>query len=151
MPDIGEKTYLMDEDDIPVGKLEIVSNTQVATADGQTEFNIPFVSFDENKDALKVYKGRLTLHKDEDFTISEGKVVLVEGVNTGTTITMYMLKSVPQSDGETLISGSQIEPGTIPMDRLASGVVTCDTPIHARFNEDGSLTFVVTHDDGTEA
>lgn len=104
------------------GKLHMYDAYQEATADGQTEFDIPIVSFDETEDALWVFEGYLMLHKGLDYTLKNGKVVLTEGVHAGCTITMYVFKQVEQTGEEKLISGLMIEPNTIPLDRLAEQV-----------------------------
>lgn len=104
------------------GKLHMYSASQEATEDGQVEFDVPIVSFDETEDALMVYEGYLMLHKDLDYTLQNGKVVLTEGVHAGCTITMYVFKQVEQTGEEKLISGLMIEPATIPLDRLAEQV-----------------------------
>lgn len=103
------------------GKLVMYSANVTAT-EGQTEFDIPIVSFDETEDTLMVYEGYLRLHKDLDYTLQNGKVVLVEGVHAGCTIAMYVFKQVEQTNTEKLISGLMIEPATIPLDRLAEQV-----------------------------
>lgn len=108
------------------GKLKMYSASQEATEDGQVEFDIPIVSFDETEDALWVYEGYLMLHKDLDYTLQNGKVVLAEGVETGCTITMYVFKQVDQTDEEKLISGLLIEPNSIPLDRLAEEIPVPD-------------------------
>lgn len=128
------------------GKLKMYSASQEATEDGQVEFDIPIVSFDETEDALMVYEGYLRLHNGLDYTLQNGKVVLTEGVHAGCTITMYVFKQVEQTDTEKLISGLMIEPATIPVDRIASNVVTSDIAMHFGLNDDGSVT--VTYNDG---
>ena len=128
------------------GKLHMYNASQEATEDGQTEFDIPIVSFDETEDALWVFEGYLMLHKDLDYILQNGKVVLTEGVHAGCTIAMYVFKQVEQTGDEKLISGLMIEPATIPVDRLASNVVTSDVAMHFSINENGGVT--LTYDDG---
>lgn len=106
------------------GKLHMYDACQEATVDGQTEFDIPIVSFDETEDALWVFEGYLMLHKGLDYTLKNGKVVLTEGVHEGCTISMYVFKQVEQTNQEKLISGLMIEPGTLPLDRLAEEIPT---------------------------
>lgn len=108
------------------GKLHMYSASQEAIEDGQTEFDIPIVSFDETEDALWVFEGYLMLHKDLDYTLQNGKVVLNEGVHAGCTIAMYVFKQVEQANDEKLISGLMIEPATIPLDRLAEEIPVPD-------------------------
>lgn len=108
------------------GKLHMYDAYQEATADGQTEFDIPIVSFDETEDALWVFEGYLMLHKGLDYTLQNGKVVLTEGVHAGCTITMYVFKQVEQTGEEKLISGLMIEPNTLPLDRLAEEIPVPD-------------------------
>lgn len=130
------------------GKLVMYSANVTAT-EGQTEFDIPIVSFDETEDALMVYEGYLRLHKDLDYTLQNGKVVLNEGVNEGVILSMEVFKQVEQAESEKLISGLMIEPATIPLDRLAEEIkvdVTADVPIHLSVTEKGGLR--ITYDDG---
>ena len=109
------------------GKIKMYTHTQTATVDGQTEFDILVDSFDETEDAIKVYVGMLTLHRDIDFTISNlNKIVLNEGVNAGETITTDIFKQVEQTGDEKLISGLMIEKGSLPLDRLAEEIPVPD-------------------------
>ena len=128
------------------GKIKMYTHTQTATVDGQTEFDIPVDSFEEDEDAIKVYVGMLTLHRDVDFVISGMKFILNEGVSIGETVTTDIFKQVEQTDEEKLISGLQIETGSIPVNRLASNVVTSDVAMHMSINTDGGVT--LTFDDG---
>ena len=118
---IGVGTIPIDRIDGNVGgKMKMYTHTQTATVDNQTEFDILIDSFDKDEDAIKVYVGMLTLHRDVDFTISDlNKIVLNEGVNVGETITTDIFKQVEQTGEETLISGLAIEKGSIPLDKLA--------------------------------
>ena len=118
---IGVGTIPIDRIDGSVGgKIKMYTHTQTATEDGQTEFDILVDSFDKDEDAIKVYVGMLTLHRDVDFTISGlNKIVLNEGVSVGETITTDIFKQIEQTGEETMISGLMIEKGTIPLDRLA--------------------------------
>lgn len=141
---IGVGTIPIDRIDGSVGgKIKMYTHTQTATEDGQTEFDILVDSFDKDEDAIKVYVGMLTLHRDVDFTISGlNKIVLNEGVSIGETITTDIFKQVEQTGEETMISGLMIEKGTLPLDRLAEPIkvdVTADVPMHLSVNEDGGV------------
>ena len=122
---IGVGTIPIDRIDGSVGgKMYMYTHTQIATEDGQTEFDILVDSFDETEDTIKVYVGMLTLHRDIDFTISNlNKIVLHEGVNAGETITTDIFKQVEQTDREKLISGLMIEKGSIPFNRLSNSEI----------------------------
>lgn len=148
---IGVGTIPIDRIDGSVGgKIKMYTHTQTATEDGQTEFDILVDSFDKDEDAIKVYVGMLTLHRDVDFTISGlNKIVLNEGVSIGETITTDIFKQVEQTGEETMISGLMIEIGSIPLNRLAEPIkvdVTADVPMHMSVTEKGGLR--ITYDDG---
>lgn len=131
------------------GKIKMYTHTQTATVNGQTEFDILVDSFDEDEDAIKVYDGYLTLHRDIDFVINGTKIVLNEGVNAGCTITTDIFKQVQQTSEETMISGLMIEKGSLPLDRLAEMPevsVTSDVPMHLSVTASGGLR--ITYDDG---
>lgn len=123
-----------------VGGKMVTYSANVTATEGQTEFDIPIVSFDETEDTLMVYEGYLRLHKDLDYTLQNGKVVLNEGINEGVILSMEVFKQVEQAESEKLISGLMIEPNTLPINRLESNVVTCDIPMHLSVNAKGGLT-----------
>lgn len=125
MEEIPTKEYVDEEiNKIPInGKVQMYTRTQTATTNGQTNFEIPFETYDSTTDSLKVYLGQLCLHRDLDFVVSsDNKVVLTEGVSAGTTITMDLFKQIETSAEENFIHGGAIRVGTIPLDRLEESV-----------------------------
>lgn len=133
------------------GNSEVHVEKKVATIDGQTTFAIDLTTFDKDKDFVFVQSGITTLLVGEDFNVVDNSVVLTEGVPVGRTIGVYILKNVPMTDTEEMISGVYIEPGTIPLDRLeeiptSECSVTSDIPLHLSVNADGGLR--ITYDDG---
>lgn len=126
-------------------KLKTIDEHYTAT-EGQTVFPIAYKTFDYLKDTVFVTSGRTTLSKDLDYTLESQKVVLVEGVPAGRTITIRILKNVNTDAEDKTMSGVYIEPESIPLDRLAGNVVTCDSPMHMSVNASGGLR--ITYDDG---
>ena len=148
---VTTKEYVDNEiNKIPInGKMVYMIDTLVATEDEQREFAVPFDTFDDAIDVLKVYQGQLVLHKNSDFVVSGMKVVLTEGVVIGTTITMEVFKQIETNETEEYMSGRSIRKGSLPLDRLAEEIkvdVTADVPMHLSINASGGLR--ITYDDG---
>jgi len=117
---VTTKEYVDNEiNKIPInGKMVYMIDTLVAVEDGQREFIVPFDTFDDAIDVLKVYQGQLVLHKNSDFVVSGMKVVLTEGVSIGTTITMEVFKQIETNETEEYMSGRSIRKDSLPLDRV---------------------------------
>lgn len=133
--DITERMLKVAEN---IGPLHEEIEHYVAT-EGQTVFPIAYSLFDYRKDVVFVNSGITSLSMGLDFTLESQKVVLKEGVPEGRTITIRILKNVNTEVEEKTMSGVYISPGSIPLDRLAENVVTCDIPMHMSVNEDGGV------------
>ena len=130
--EINAKAYtdqqisLVSETGIP--KLAHYDYELTATVDGQTDFDIPLTTFDPTTDRVEVKQNRTTIEPSAytigDFN-SDGiyTVRLSEGVVSGTTIVISVLKHVPMGpDG--MINGTVLAVGSIPLDRLNEEVTT---------------------------
>lgn len=96
----------------------------VASEDNQTVFPIGLDTFDAETDFAFVQSGVTNLFYGADFTIENKNIILKEGVPAGRTVGIYVLKNVESTDIETYIQGTQITPGSIPLDRLAEEIPT---------------------------
>lgn len=121
------------------GNLKTINENYVAT-EGQTVFHIAYSTFDYKKDTVFVYSGRTALSPDLDYMVTATGITLVEGVPEGRTITIRILKNVNTDAKDRTMSGAYIEDGSIPLSKLAEGVVTCDIPMHMSVNAKGGLT-----------
>ena len=108
------------------GKLEMYTYSITAETEGQTEFAIPMETFDVSNDTVLVQSGIVMMFPGEDFVVEGNKVVLTEGVSVGRTIGIYVMRNVVLTDEETMISGTMIEEGSIPLDRLAEEIPVPD-------------------------
>ena len=116
-------TSMEDATELGSGGSKLVSynETNVATAN-QTEFIIDLISFDASVDTVEVYNGRTRLSPSLDYTINGNIITLSEGLPVGRTLDIRILKNVVTPTEEVLIQGSQIAPGSIPLDRLAESI-----------------------------
>lgn len=125
-------------------KLKVYPQELIYATEGQTEFDITLETFDPVNDTVLVQRGMLLLNPNGDYTVEGNKVVLSEGADDGQSIGIWVWKNVPVIDEEDTISGSIIEPGSIPIDRLAEMPnmdvnVTSDFPIHFSITADNEL------------
>jgi hypothetical protein len=93
--------------------------SKVAVAD-QTEFLIDLPSFDFKNDMVEVYSGRTRLSPVLDYTVTANSVILEEGLPEGRTVDIRIVRKMFIPGGEEMYSGTQILPGSIPLDRLDS-------------------------------
>ena len=99
-----------------ISKLRIYPLSSIATTEGQKEFTISLDTFDNETDTVLVQSGRTMLFPNQDFTISDDKVVLDEGVPKDRVIGIYVFKNVPMGkDGA--VSGKSIAKNSLPLDR----------------------------------
>jgi hypothetical protein len=126
-------------------KLKTIDEHYTAT-EGQTVFTIAYKTFDYLKDRVDVISGRTVLSPDLDYTLTGNKVVFVEGVPAGRTVTIRIMKNVNTDAEDKTMSGAYIADKSIPLSKLAEGVVTCDIPMHMSVNAKGGLR--ITYNDG---
>lgn len=105
------------------GKLTYEHYFLTAETDGQTVFTIPLETLDPRNDLVIAFEGQLHLAYEQDFTLNGNIMTLVEGVQQGCTIAIYVIRQLIQGSGEEdYILGNKIMPGTIPLDRLAESI-----------------------------
>jgi hypothetical protein len=90
----------------------------VASEDNQTIFPIGLDTFDAEKDFAFVQSGVTNLFYGADFTIENKNIILKEGVPTGRTLGIYVLKNVAQTDEEDYVSGANLAPGSVTPDKI---------------------------------
>lgn len=103
-------------------KVVTYNESKVAEIDNQVEFTINLSTFDINNDSVEVYSGRTRLSPSLDYIITGNKVILNEGLPINRTLDIKILKNVFLPEDEALVSGNQILPGTIPLDRLSENI-----------------------------
>lgn len=106
-----------------IPKLLIYPMQCVATTDGQTTFDIDLETFDTTTDTVLVQSGVTMLFPNADFTVSNKKVTLLEGVPVGRTIGIYVFKNMPAGEDGS-VSGAAIIPNSLDLDRLKEMPVT---------------------------
>lgn len=102
-------------------KLKTIDEHYVAT-ENQTVFPIEYVTFDYKRDRVDVISGRTALSPELDYTVESKKVVLVEGVPAGRTVTIRIMKNVNTDAEDKTMSGAYIEDASIPLSKLAEEV-----------------------------
>ncbi|MBQ6833579.1 MAG: hypothetical protein IJO55_04090 [Lachnospiraceae bacterium] len=112
---VDQQITLITETGIP--KLNVYPILQIATEDGQTEFEITLETFDAATDTVLIQSGRAMLFPNADFSVVDNKVVLREGVPKDVTIGIYVFKNVPLGEDGS-VSGKVIGVGTMPLNRL---------------------------------
>lgn len=152
-----------------VAQLQVKALPLISATEGQTEFPINYELYDPVTDLVLVQTGRLWLNPNGDYTVSDGKVILAEGVPETRTIGIWIWKNVPSGDNGA-ISGNVIIADSLPVDRLNGVVpivnggtgadnaeqarqnlginVTSDVDLHFSITETGTLR--ITYDDGSD-
>lgn len=94
-----------------------------ATTDNQTEFTIPLETFDATNDFLQVVQNVIVLNKDEHYTVTGKTITLNQGVTTGTSLFITIIKNTLVG-AEGAVNGNLIKDATLPLKKLAEPVVT---------------------------
>lgn len=143
---VAKEIGIITETGIP--KLMVYPLAAVASEEDQTSFEIELETFDADTDTVLVQSGRTMLFPEQDFTISEGNIILNEGVPSGRTIGIYIFKNVPMGEDGS-VSGLVISAGTLPLDRLAEMPSATDVgaiKVYTDFSELGLEVETATHE-----
>lgn len=118
---VDQQILLVTETGIP--KLMVYPLPVTATEDNQTVFPIGLDTFDSGTDTVLVQSGRTMLFPQLDYTISEGNVVLTEGVPVDRVIGIYVMKNVPLGEDGS-VSGKVIANDTVSLKALKTRYIT---------------------------
>lgn len=118
---VDQQILLVTETGIP--KLMVYPLPVTATEDNQTVFPIGLDTFDSGTDTVLVQSGRTMLFPQLDYTISEGNVVLTEGVPIDRVIGIYVMKNVPLGEDGS-VSGKVIANDTVSLKALKTRYIT---------------------------
>lgn len=118
---VDQQILLVTETGIP--KLMVYPLPVTATEDNQTVFPIGLDTFDPGTDTVLVQSGRTMLFPQLDYTISEGNVVLTEGVPVDRVIGIYVMKNVPLGEDGS-VSGKVIANDTVSLKALKTRYIT---------------------------
>ena len=118
---VDQQILLVTETGIP--KLMVYPLPVTATEDNQTVFPIGLDTFDSGTDTVLVQSGRTMLFPQLDYTISEGNVVLTEGVPIDRVIGIYVMKNVPLGEDGS-VSGKVIADDTVSLKALKTRYIT---------------------------
>lgn len=127
---VDDQIQLVTETGIP--KLASYEYTLTATQDGQTDFDIPLSTYDNQNDTVILFKGRGILDKkDGDYQIrdfnSDGTYTIRlssnEVVKSGDTLFLLIMKNVPIGP-EGSINGAVLAVDSIPADRIKGGIAS---------------------------
>ena len=112
------------KDSLGGGKLQTFTYPIEATAEGQTEFEIPLATFDEANDTVFVIDGQGMLMPGVGFKVSGRTITMTEGWGLGDGGGIIVLRNATVNPEDELISGVKIADGTITANKLADDVFT---------------------------
>lgn len=109
-----QQIQLVTETGIP--KLVTYPYVLTATTDGQTDFVIPFETFNKETDTVMVIQNSSVV-SPAGYSVIDRTVRLVEGVEAGTELFIQVFKNVPIGP-EGAINGAVIAVNSLPSDRV---------------------------------
>lgn len=95
----------------------------ISETEGQTDFEIPLVTFNKLTDFVILNINTTTPTEGIDYSIVNQRTIRLNGsLAVGTPIFVVVFKDIPQLDGNGEFSGSILQNESIPMEKLAPDV-----------------------------